>query len=73
MTSTECKDGGTTLKCDAGDTADTAPLGQAGCCGTSTVAPNLDCDGTDDSATVWVSVRNSAALECVGYQLNYHF
>lgn len=69
----QCKDGGTGVSCDAGDTPDTAPLGQAGCCGTGIVAPNINCDGLDDSATVWISVENSGALACVGYQLDYHF
>ena len=69
----QCKDGGTSVNCDAGDSPAVAPLGQSGCCGTGTVAPNLNCAGTDDSATVWVSIANSAALACVGYQLNYHY
>jgi hypothetical protein len=69
----QCLDGGTSVDCDAGDTPDTSPLGHPGCCGAGMVSPGLDCDGLDDSANVWVKVVNSAALECVGYQLTYHF
>ena len=69
----QCKGGGTSVGCDGGTSKATAPLGQAGCCGEGTVAPSLDCDGLDDSATIWISVENVAALACVGYQLDYHF
>ena len=68
-----CDNGAPSIKCGGDETQDTAPMGQPGCCGTGNVSPSLDCAGTDDSATVWVKVENVDQLECVPYELKYHF
>lgn len=69
----QCDNGQTTVSCGANDTADTAPLGQKGCCGYGTVSPGLNCAGLDDSAKVWIKVDNPDMLACVPYRLDYHF
>ncbi|MCA9634493.1 MAG: hypothetical protein KC420_00475 [Myxococcales bacterium] len=63
---------GTYVSC-VGETKDTAPQGQLGCCSYGSVTPGIECDGLDDSATIWIKVENQNALECVEYQLSYHF
>lgn len=68
----QCSKGSITVGCN-GATADTAPLGQKGCCGSGTVKPSLNCEGLDDSARVWIRVDNPQALACVPYELAYHF
>ncbi|MDC0719161.1 hypothetical protein [Nannocystis bainbridge] len=68
----QCNSGGTSINC-SGATPDTAPLGQKGCCSTTSVAPKLDCDGLDDSAKIWIRVDTPDSLACVPYQLDYHF
>ncbi|HEY8376857.1 MAG TPA: hypothetical protein VIK91_10225, partial [Nannocystis sp.] len=68
----ECNNGATDLDCD-GAASDIAPLGQKGCCSTSVVTPKLNCSGLDDSARVWIRVDNAQGLDCVPYQLDYHF
>ena len=63
---------GTYVSC-VGETKDTAPQGQLGCCSYGSVTPGIECDGLDDSATIWIKVENDAGLACVDYQLSYHF
>lgn len=67
-----CESGGTSVGCFL-DTPDTAPGGDKGCCGVGTVSPNINCDGLDDSATVWIKVEHTNGLACEEYQLDYHF
>ncbi len=67
-----CVGTGTTVSCFQG-TKDTAPQGQNGCCGQGTIAPYVNCDGLDDSMTVWIKVENQNGLECLPYELDYHF
>lgn len=68
-----CDNGQPSIGCDGGETMDVAPMGQPGCCGIGEVSPSLDCQGTDDSATIWVKVENVDGLACVPYELRYHF
>jgi hypothetical protein len=68
----QCNNGSTSIDC-GGATADTAPLGQKGCCSATSVAPKLNCSGLDDSAKIWIRVDTPQALACVPYQLDYHF
>jgi hypothetical protein len=68
-----CDNGEPSIGCGGDETVDVAPLGQSGCCGVGNVSPSLDCQGTDDSATIWVKVENTDGLACVPYELTYHF
>jgi len=68
-----CQNGEPTIGCGGDETPDTAPLGQKGCCGTGNVSPSLNCQGTNDSAVIWVKVENIDELACVPYELKYHF
>jgi len=67
-----CVNSGTSVAC-FGESKDTAPQGQLGCCSFGKVTPTIECDGLDDSATIWIKVDNSDALQCVEYELDYHF
>jgi hypothetical protein len=67
-----CVNSGTSVAC-FGESKDTAPQGQLGCCSFGKVTPTIECDGLDDSATIWIKVENSDALQCVEYELEYHF
>ena len=67
-----CVSTGTTVTCLQGS-KDQAPQGQNGCCGQGTIAPRVNCEGLDDSMTVWIKVENQNALACVPYELEYHF
>lgn len=69
----QCLSGTTSVTCNADEDPDMAPGGQKGCCGTGNVSPGLNCSGLDDAAEVWMKVENVDMLECVGYQLDYHF
>ena len=68
-----CDNGQPTVGCGGDETKEVAPMGQTGCCGVGNVSPSLNCQGTDDSATIWVKVENIDALACVPYELTYHF
>lgn len=68
-----CDNGQPSIGCGGDETKDVAPMGQPGCCGVGHVSPSLDCQGTDDSATIWVKVENVDGLACVPYELTYHF
>lgn len=68
-----CDNGQPTIGCGGDETKDVAPMGQPGCCGVGNISPSLNCQGTDDSATIWVKVENIDALACVPYELTYHF
>lgn len=68
-----CDNGAPQIGCGGDETEDVAPMGQPGCCGTGNVSPSLNCAGTDDSATIWIKVENVGGLDCVPYQLKYHF
>lgn len=67
-----CASGGTSVGCTL-DTPDTSPGGDKGCCGFGTVSPNINCDGLDDSATIWIKVEPAGGPACMDYQLDYHF
>jgi hypothetical protein len=67
-----CTATGTSISCLQG-AKDTAPQGQNGCCGAGKIAPYVNCEGLDDSMTVWIKVENNDALACLPYQLDYHF
>ncbi|MEZ4452121.1 MAG: hypothetical protein R3B09_21835 [Nannocystaceae bacterium] len=68
----KCGSGGTAVSCFL-DSPATAPFGEKGCCGFGTVSPSINCDGLDDSATIWIKVENTDELGCLQYQLDYHF
>jgi hypothetical protein len=68
----DCNNGGTSVNC-GNATADTAPLGQKGCCSTGSVAAKLDCGGFDDGTQIWFRVDSPGGLACVPYQVDYHF
>lgn len=60
--------------CPMGSTADTSPsLALPGCCSLSAFSFYADCDGSDDSAYVYLRVDKPQALACVNYTLTYHF
>jgi len=68
-----CDNGQPQVGCGGDETKDTAPMGQTGCCGVGNVSPSLNCQGTDDSATIWIKIENVDGLACVPYELKYHF
>jgi len=68
-----CDNGQPSIGCGGDETKDVAPMGQPGCCGVGNISPSLDCQGTDDSATIWIKVENIDGLACVPYELTYHF
>lgn len=49
--------------------------GKPGCCwmGGAEVTASLNCNGTDDSSTVYIRVDHPNGPGCETYQLNYHF
>lgn len=72
-----CGSGAATItKCDGGVQA-TSDIGTKGCCAAApaNVTPEWDCPGfTDnDSATVFVRVRQPAGNACLPYSWSYHF
>lgn len=74
----QCSFGGTDVVCPEGSVADNAPLGQRGCCGVGGFAPQIDCQGFVEDATVWLRVAHDpeAAGEppaCLLYQVGYEY
>jgi len=74
----QCKQGGTSVQCPDGSVADNAPLGQLGCCGPGQLAPQLNCKGFNEDATLWLTVRHDPGAPdppaaCQNYQLAYEY
>jgi len=64
-------DGGTP-SCPGGTDAATSPDGRPGCCGDAGFEMGIECDGTDDDATIYVRVQTTTN-DCVTYTLDYHY
>ena len=74
----QCKQGGTTVQCPEGSVAANAPIGQLGCCGPGGLAPQIDCKGFNEDATLWLTVRRDPGaagepVACLNYQLAYEY
>lgn len=59
----------TEVTCPAGTQAQTAPQGQPGCCGLTTIEPTTNCNDTN----VWVRIEKPSAQACVSYTFEYRF
>jgi hypothetical protein len=71
---TVCKTGPTTYGVCTGGIKTTLANGRTACCtaGMSNVTQAYSCDGSDDSADVYMRVRSRQNI-CLAYQLQYHF
>lgn len=72
----QCKSAGTGVTCPDDTVAANAPLGQQGCCGHGSFAPDIDCQGREEDASVWLVVRRDPeadAPSCINYQLGYEY
>jgi hypothetical protein len=67
----ECASG-TIITCLDGSVVATSPDGHPGCCHTQGFTMDIDCDGVDDDATVYIRVDTPAAA-CTSYTLDYHY
>ena len=72
-----CGSGAATINSCAGGVAATSEIGLKGCCasGPANVTPDWDCPGftDDDSAQLFVRVRQPSAKACLPYSWSYHF
>ena len=69
-----CATGSTTIQNCNGATAAVSPAGTHGCCttGTTSVALQINCTGTNDSAAIYIRV-DQTTNQCVAYDVAYHY
>jgi hypothetical protein len=68
-----CNEGTAAVTCPDGTSPSTNGFGDPGCCGSESLAPGVNCEGSsDDSAMVYVQVEDSTAT-CTPYSLSYHY
>lgn len=68
-----CDSGSTKVTCQGVAQPATSPLGRSGCCASAlTLAPAIECSGTDDSSKVWFELQAPQDV-CVAYTVDYHY
>jgi len=69
----DCVNGEASFSCPDGTTEASSPTGHSGCCSSKGFLLQPDCDGIDDDATVYVSVKGTDGTPCVQYSLSFHY
>lgn len=59
--------------CPSGTSPTTSPQGRPGCCHSTSFTMDIDCDGTDDGAFVYIRIDNPNQSACIPYTLKYHY
>jgi hypothetical protein len=70
----KCPSGASSVTCSAPAVAKKSDIGTDGCCGTgpSSVTPGWNCPGTNDSAELFIRIRQTANA-CLPYSFSYAF
>ncbi|MDC0673167.1 hypothetical protein [Nannocystis radixulma] len=67
-------DGDTVFTCPNGTTSTLSLEGRKGCCGTGSMNYSINCQaGGDESAMLYVRLRNGPADACLEYEVEYNF
>lgn len=64
----------TSFNCPDGTSSANSPDGRKGCCGPGSMQYTLNCEGTfDDSADIFIRLRNAPADACLEYSVQYSY
>jgi hypothetical protein len=59
--------------CPDGTTMADSPGGRKGCCGTGSMEYVVNCEGPDESATMYVRLQNAPVDACLAYEVDYSY